>query len=275
MSFKDIKTNNFKTCLVVGHFDPVHIGHRELINSCIKYAVNNNLKSHVVIIDNTETASKYIYSAKERKYLISKLKPDYITVIKHNKFSYDDIIKKTNTEIIFCGSNTLIPFETNKIIKIPEVFFQNEKISFNLCEKALKEYDIHNVIEILGAPYLVIGEVIHGKGKGRTVGMPTANLDYSTKKILIKNGVYYTLSAFSNERKKGLTSLGRRPAVDNDERITIETYLLDFNKNIYGVTVALEFIDYIRPVLKLSGLQAVREQMEHDMEWVKKNALFR
>lgn len=114
------------------------------------------------------------------------------------------------------------------------------------------------------------GTVIHGKALGRTVGMPTANLKpdvQSAQKAIdtpLQEGVYSTLCHINGDTFLGVTNVGRRPTVDNSNEITIETLLLDFNQDIYGISMTVDFFYLLRPVMKFASLQAVKEQVKKD-----------
>lgn len=142
----------------------------------------------------------------------------------------------------------------------------------NMLETTKKEIldciaagETEKAAQLMGSPYSIRGEIIHGQGRGRTVGMPTANLAFSSTDTLPKNGVYSTISILDGRRIKGLTSVGLRPAVDDFDYITIETFMLDFDEMIYGRKVELEFHKRIRDILKLPNLEAVKCQIDLDI----------
>ena len=118
-------------------------------------------------------------------------------------------------------------------------------------------------------PITLIGEVVHGKGLGRTVGMPTANLQV-TMEDLPTTGVYATRIQIDGKIYNSITNIGRRPSVDEDRNITVETYILDFHEDIYGKKVVLEICHFLRPVIRFQGLEEVREQVEKDIVEAKK-----
>ena len=118
-------------------------------------------------------------------------------------------------------------------------------------------------------PITLIGEVVHGKGLGRTVGMPTANLQV-TMEDLPATGVYATRIQIDGKIYNSITNIGRRPSVDEDRNITVETYILDFHEDIYGKKVVLEICHFLRPVIRFQGLEEVREQVEKDIAEAKK-----
>lgn len=113
-------------------------------------------------------------------------------------------------------------------------------------------------------PVILNGEVVHGKALGRTVGMPTANLHIEDGKIP-EAGVYATRIQIGEKTYNSVTNIGKRPTVDQDQHITVETYIFDFNEDIYGETVMLEIHKFLRPVQKFQNLEAVHAQVEKDM----------
>ena len=110
----------------------------------------------------------------------------------------------------------------------------------------------------------ITGPVVRGKGKGRTVGMPTVNLGITEETVLPPMGVYATLVHIDERLYMGVTNVGTRPSVDNEERITVETLILDFEEQVYDREITVEFYRYIRPIRKMESLKAVQLQVEKD-----------
>lgn len=113
-------------------------------------------------------------------------------------------------------------------------------------------------------PLTLIGKVVHGKGLGRTVGMPTANL-LVLEGELPKAGVYAGRVEVEENQYKAVTNIGKRPSVDRDQRVTVESFIMDFEGDLYGKQMKLELVKYLRPVQKFSGLEAVLEQVKKDI----------
>lgn len=112
-------------------------------------------------------------------------------------------------------------------------------------------------------PIVLMGEVVHGKALGRTVGMPTANLCIAEE--LPESGVYVTRIEVDGRVYNSITNIGVRPSVDESEKITVETYIFNFEKEIYGKTVKLEICSYLRPVMKFKNLEEVHKQVKKDI----------
>ena len=115
------------------------------------------------------------------------------------------------------------------------------------------------------------GEVIHGKGLGKFVGMPTANLDFDivNANMDIDMGVYASLVHLEKEYI-GVTNIGTRPSVDNDKTISIETHILDFDRDIYGEIIEIELLEKIRDIKKFNNIEEVKKQVDKDILVAKK-----
>ena len=119
------------------------------------------------------------------------------------------------------------------------------------------------------APIILCGEVVHGKALGRTVGMPTANLKISSGE-LPECGVYATLIRVRDNIHQSVTNIGRRPTVDQEKHLTVETFIFDFDQDIYGQEVKLEVHQFLRPIQKFDSLEQVKDQVKKDIKEAKK-----
>ena len=118
-------------------------------------------------------------------------------------------------------------------------------------------------------PIILTGEVVHGKGLGRTVGMPTANL-LVMEGELPEAGVYAGRVEVEGNQYKAVTNIGNRPSVDCDQQVTVESFIMDFEGDLYGKQMKLELVKYLRPVQKFFGLEGVLEQVKKDIAEAKK-----
>ena len=108
------------------------------------------------------------------------------------------------------------------------------------------------------------GTVVHGKGKGHTVGMPTANLQPGSGQVLPPEGVYAALAEVGGQTYRAVTNVGRRPTVDSESRKTVESLLLDYTGDLYGREMDLRFYRRLREIRKFPSLQAVKDQVDAD-----------
>ena len=126
------------------------------------------------------------------------------------------------------------------------------------------------MVKVLENPIILSGIVVHVKGKGHTVGMPTANLSLSGFSKVPEFGVYASVVRLPFGFFMGLTNVGLRPSVDDDDRVSIETTILDFDMDIYGVGMILELTGWIRDTKKFSSLEEVHERVKEDEKEVRK-----
>ena len=131
--------------------------------------------------------------------------------------------------------------------------------------QAFADGDFETYGAICGKPYTLTGTIEHGRALGRTVGMPTANLRVDAGEVLPPEGVYATISHLSDGRYMGLTNIGPKPSVDDSGRVTVETNLFDFSRDIYGERCSLEIRFRIRGIQKFAGLDEVRAQVGRDI----------
>ena len=118
-------------------------------------------------------------------------------------------------------------------------------------------------------PLVLTGKVVHGKALGRTVGMPTANIEVQDTSLLPECGVYATRISVGDKTYKAVTNIGLRPTVDNEPQITVEAHILDFEGDIYGENVVLEVHRFLRPIQKFGSLEEVHAQVKKDIETIR------
>ena len=131
--------------------------------------------------------------------------------------------------------------------------------------KALLDKDIALANRLLGHPYTLRGTVTRGKSLGRRVHMPTANLKAPDGVFIPAHGVYATVNRLNGVEYIGLTHIGRKPTVETSGKVTIETYLLDFDGDIYDRIIETELHLYIRETRKFNSLEALKKQVDKDI----------
>lgn len=118
--------------------------------------------------------------------------------------------------------------------------------------------------------YVLSGKIVHGRGIGKKAGMPTANLEVTKDMVIPEFGVYASKVKLGNREYTGVTNVGLRPTVDNDKDITIETYILDFDGDIYEETIELELFVVLRGQQKFEDMSMLLEQLKVDCIEAKK-----
>ena len=141
--------------------------------------------------------------------------------------------------------------------------YKDSVIRSTRIREAIIYGEVEEAFNMLTRPYSLKGKVIHGKKLGRTIGFPTANLNFSKDIILPKIGVYYTNVLWNNKMYKGITSIGNNPTV-NGEKITLETFILDFDKDIYDEEIYVYFIKFLREEKKFASIEKLKNQLKLD-----------
>jgi riboflavin kinase/FMN adenylyltransferase len=144
----------------------------------------------------------------------------------------------------------------------PHVDIDERPVSSSAIRMALAEGEIAEATAMLGGPWFVTGEVIHGEKRGRDLGYPTANIRLDAE-CGLKHGIYAVRTEIGGRRIDGVASFGRRPTFDNGAPL-LETYLFDFKGDLYGRTLDIAFIGFLREELKFDGIDALIVQMDDD-----------
>ncbi len=145
----------------------------------------------------------------------------------------------------------------------------NRDISSTYVREALHEGNIPLANELLGYRYFVSGEVLHGREIGRTLGLPTTNLLPPPDKLLPPNGVYLTRTLLEEEEYYGITNIGYKPTVGAETQKGVETYLFDYQGDLYGRCLNVEFLEYERPEQKFRSLEELKARILSDVHWGK------
>ena len=286
--------NKLETVVTIGNFDGIHIGHKKLITTTKKYAIEEVLKSVVItfsphpleIIKNTSPFF-YIFSEEEKDIEMKKEHIDYFIKYPFTKeFSniepqdfVDMLIENLNCKILIVGEDYCFGKNRSgnvdilkkigeekgiKVIKIPNIIIDGERVSSSIIRDCLLNRNIKKANLLLNKPYYVFGKVVEGNKLGRTIGFPTANIIPPKNKLLPPDGVYITKTRYGNKVYDSITNIGKNPTVNNVDR-TIETYIFDFNENIYNKDIEVDFYDWVRSVKKFSGIDELKGQIAKDI----------
>jgi riboflavin kinase/FMN adenylyltransferase len=152
-----------------------------------------------------------------------------------------------------------------QVIEIAEHLIHEADVSSTKIRKAIMQGQIATATEMLGRTYGFEAVVVHGNKIGRTIGYPTANLQPTYGDILVPGiGIYAVKVQHKDRVYKGMMSIGKRPTVTDDNIVTIEVNILDFNEDIYGEKLYVEFIAYVRGEEKFSGLEELKARIAQD-----------
>ena len=145
---------------------------------------------------------------------------------------------------------------------LPHVDLDGRSVSSTAIRNALGQGDIDEATSLLGYPWFITGEVIHGEKRGRDLGYPTANIRLDAA-CGLKHGIYAVRVGRGDKRIDGVASFGRRPTFDNGAPL-LEVFLFDFKDDLYGETLDVAFIAYLREEQKFDSLEALIAQMDQD-----------
>ena len=150
---------------------------------------------------------------------------------------------------------------------IPAVSDESGVISSTEIRKLVGVGDVEEAARLLGHPYSLHGPVIHGDGRGRAIGIPTANIDYSKDKVIPSRGIYACWVYFGKEKFRTMTNIGTNPTFTPDKQtLNVEAYLLDFDRDLYGQDIKVEFVQRLRDELKFKSVDALLAQIRLDVQ---------
>ena len=284
-----LKNHSMEPNLVaaIGFFDGVHIAHQVLIQKALSLAHTNHLKSAIITFDvHPKTVIfgldyRYITPLSQKLRMLKVFNVDYIYVIEFNqtiaksspqKF-IEDYLKSLHTLVCgfdfkfgYRGQGNVALLESDasfNTVVVPEMRFDDAKIGSTHIRDLIEAGYVDAIPSTLGRPYSIRGEVIHGSKKGRLIGYPTANID--TDSFMVpKTGVYITQTRYNEEWFASMTSVGYNPTLNQRQTISVESYLIDFSKTIYGETVETVFLKRLRDEMKFDDVKALIKQIDAD-----------
>lgn len=295
-------STNFKfknTAVTLGKFDGIHLGHQHLINLAISYkeqgltAVVFSFLLHPCNLF-SEKEFELIYTEEEKRVKLSQRGIDALIsypfteetrIMDPENFVKEILVQKLDAKVIIVGKDFRFGLNRKgdveflkqreevygfKVIACDKKKWKNEIISSSSIRHELKGGNMEAVNAMLGIPYSIRGEVVHGRRLGRTIGMPTTNILPPANKLLPPCGVYATRTLIDGTYHNGVTNIGYKPTVGADEYIGVETYIFDFEKDLYGEILEVEFYYYLRPELKFGSLDELITKMHEDIVNAKK-----
>ena len=299
-SFEEINIDE-KLCLTIGNFDGIHKGHREIIKNLIQKTKISKSKSAILSF----TPHPKIYFKKQNNFMInSQLKKkeileslglDYLidlhfnekfTQLNHLEFEDKILLGKLNAKRILIGRDfqygnqrkgnieTLRIFCEKNNIQLNEIDLifdeqNNNKISSSKIRENLNLGNIELANKDLKRIFSISGKVIKGDQRGRSIGIPTANIEYPLNTIIIPYGVYAVETTIDGNTYFGIVNFGIRPTF-NKEKPIVEAYLFDFDNNIYDKNIELFFYKQIRQEKKFNGIKELLNQINLDIAEAKK-----
>lgn len=288
-----------ESVVTIGNFDGLHMGHQVLLKKAIEYAKANNVtsivftfKNHPVNYFRPDSIKNIITNEEKVKilksmgvdYVINILFDEYMTKISGYDFVKEILLDTLGAKKIIVGHDFTFARNKEGNIKLLQelstqygfsleivnpIKLDDVRISSTYIRKLISDGNVEDVYKYLGRNYKLSGEVIHSKKLGRTIGFPTANISINENMIVPKIGIYATKVYISGETYYGATNVGYNPTV-NGENLSIETNILEFNEDIYGKIITIEFLERIRDEKKFNGIEELKSQLKKDTNYVYK-----
>jgi len=284
-----------RTIYALGFFDGVHRGHQTLLTACRQMADFTGCTAGAVTFTSHPDALVYgkapvlINTPEDRKMLLEQyhiaevlqLPFDEALMRKPWQVFLEDLLQQGAAGFI-CGEDfrfgcggegnaqRLEAFCRQHDLLwsiIPEQTLEGVRISSTYIRTLLEQGKMAQAVRFLGHPHILTGTVIHGRGLGHTIGIPTANLALPEGIVCPAYGVYACKARLDGEAYRAVTNIGMRPTVGGSH-VTVEAYLLDFSGDLYGKELTLEFYDFLRPEQKFDSLDALRAQIRQDAKRV-------
>ena len=284
------------TYIALGSFDGLHLGHMSLIDRTVELAKENNAKSmvyvfqnHPLTVINPEISPKLIMSNSTKIKLLEDSGIDIVNLVSFDKdfmkITPEEFIKNMvnfyNAKGIIIGFNYRFGYKNlgdaqmlqrysgvlgYKLYVCEAVSKNHELVSSSKIRHLIAEGDVVKARLLLGRPIATTGEVIKGKQLGRTIGFPTVNLNYNKGYILPKGGVYFTTVEYDKIIYKAITNIGYNPTVESG-KLSVETYILVIDKQIYDEVIKINFIKRIRDEVKFDSIEQLKKQLEEDRKY--------
>lgn len=284
-----------KTAVALGKFDGIHKGHQKLLEKILEQK-NEGMKAVVFTFEPSPTAffqkckSKELSTKQEKEAVFEKMGVDILIEFPLNEqtaamsardFVEDVLVKRMNAGYVVAGTdlsfgyrgagNALLLTELSKthgfrVEIIEKVCYKGREISSSYIREEIEKGNMETAAALTGSPYTVSGIVKHGNRIGRTLGFPTVNLLPEEEKLLPPCGVYFSKVFIEEEMYNGITNIGYKPTVSNESQLGVETFIYDFEKDIYGKEIQIMLEHFRRPERKFDSLEQLKAQVDADKE---------
>lgn len=287
-------SNMSSTAVALGNFDGVHKGHQMLIRECVAVAKEKGLQPSVFTFTNHpvneiagKTVIKNIMTFEEKAEQLEKLGvenlfspvfDDNIRTKSAFDFVKDILVDRFHTKHAVCGFNYRFGYKAEGdadrlaqlgrefgygVSVIPEIRINGNTVSSTLIRTIIDEGKIDEYKDYTGRLYCIDGKVVQGKHLGRRIGFPTVNLSLDTTEAFPKNGVYITQTTVNKQKYQSITNVGNKPTVGEFAK-NAETHIFDFDGDLYGQEVRIEFIKMLRPERKFDTLEDLQAEIHRN-----------
>lgn len=288
-----------ETVVAIGKFDGFHRGHQKLLN-VIQEQKTKGLAAVVFTFVPSPTAffSKEVLreltTIEEKRRIFEAAGVDYLIEypfyqetadMEPETYIKEVLVDKLHAKCIVAGDDLSYGKRgagDDKLLKekaaeygyeviiIEKVLYENREVSSTYVREEVKQGNMELVHNLLGIPYHVGGKIIHGRKLGRTIGMPTVNLEPPAEKLLPPKGVYYSYVGLQGNRYAAITNIGTKPTVNAENVMGVETYIYEFNDEVYGEELEVYLLAFKRAEMCFDSVESLKAQMAKDIEEGKK-----
>lgn len=282
--------------VTIGNFDGVHQGHRDLIAQINKHFYSYKLlvitfRPHPIFVLDKSKKNHLLQTYDEKIGRLQKFGVDYILELDFNddframdaaKFTYELLFKIKGIKSIALGHDFSIGSNGHDSKEIVKEIFKAKNLEYLDCmpfelngslvsSSKIREFiqsgDISIANTMLGTAYRIKGFVKSGKKIGTSIGFPTANLELDPNLFIPKFGVYKVKVHFNKDIYDGLLNIGNNPTVSDDQEIKVECHILNFNEDLYGKLIEVEFEYFIRDEMKFTNVEELKAQISKDINF--------
>lgn len=284
------------TILTLGVFDGLHLGHQKIMQTVVERAKKTGaiptaitFDPHPRVVLYPENAPPLLQTLDQRLANFEILGIEQAIVIRFSQdfaaqdaeiFLRDTIHERLQAKEIYLGEN--FAFGKNRggniellrrmsaelgfaADEVPEITLRGQRISSSKIRQLLADGKVNLARRMLGRPYGIEGQIVRGDRRGRTIGFPTANLKPKNR-VIPKFGVYATANLIDGAWRRSITNVGVRPTFAGDKEPSIESYIFDFDGDLYGDVLRVRFLHRIRDERKFNGIEELKAQIEKDSE---------
>ena len=295
MSQHDIIPQGTELVAAIGMFDGVHLGHLTLLDALKAEAQRRGMSSAVFTfrqhprqVLHPEHEVKMLMSLTDKLQAISQQGIDYIVPLEFThelaRLSALEFMRRLRDDygvrVLLMGYNHRFGHDRSSsfadyvrwgadlgidVVKAPEYLGQYAPVSSSIIRNLILAGKVDDAMRCMGRPYQLEGRVVHGLRNGTALGFPTANVgEIAADALIPHNGAYAVVVTLKGRRWQGMVNVGYRPTLGESNRLSIEVNIFDFEGEIYGEPITLEFIQFLRLEFKMVSVDELRRQLEHD-----------
>jgi len=283
------------TVATIGMFDGVHLGHALLVDFLNRQAASLGKQSLVITFKRhprqvlqSDSSFRLIMPLEDRLAQLETLNPDLLLAMDFTRelaqldsSQFIELLRdRYGVNVLVAGYNHRFGHNRKEtfadycqhgsslgveVVKAPEYLGQYAPVSSTIVRSLIAAGRVKDALHCMGHPHVIKGKVVHGFHNGRGLGFPTANVGEIDPSLLLPhNGAYAVLAHVKGLELQGMANIGKRPTLDNGDQLSIEVNLFNFEDDIYGEDISLEFISFLRLEFKMCGLEELKRQLTLD-----------